>query len=121
MVKGLHHLPYIECLQRLNIYSLEKRRRRADLILAHGIFHGKYDLQQNLFFTLPSCSHLRGHDLKLRHRSFNLARQIAAFSVRIVEPWSKLLPLVINSPSVVVFKNQLDACWESIFGSDELK
>ncbi len=43
----------------------------------------------------------------------------AAFSVRIVEPWNKLPPFVINSPSVVVFKNRLDACWETIFGSDE--
>ncbi len=69
-------------------------------------------------FTLPSCSHLRGHDLKLRHRSFHLARRKAAFSVRIVEPWNELPPFVIDSPSVVVFKNLLDACWKTIFGSD---
>ncbi len=119
MVKGLHHLPYIQRLQRLNLCSLEKRRRRADLILAYGIFHGRYDIPHDLFFTLPSGSHLRGHDLKLRHRSFHLARRKAAFSVRIVETWNKLPPFVINSPSVVVFKNRLDACWESIFGSDE--
>ncbi len=54
-----------------------------------------------------------------RHRSFHLARRKAAFSVRIVEPLNKLPPFVINSPSVVVFKNRLDACWESIVGSDE--
>ncbi len=119
MVKGLHHLSYIQRLQRLNLCSLEKRRRRVDLILAYGIFHGGYDLLQDLFFTLPSCSHLRGHDLKLRHRSLYLARRKAAFSVRTVEPWNKLPPFVINSPSVVVFKNRLDACWESIFGLDE--
>ncbi len=37
MVKGLHHLPYIQRLQRLNLCSLEERGRRADLILAYGI------------------------------------------------------------------------------------
>ncbi len=101
MVKGPHHLPYIQRLQRLYLYSLEKRRQRDDLILAFGIFHGSYDLPHDIFFTLPSCSHLRGHDLKLRHRSFHLARRKAAFSVWIVEPWNKLPPSVIDSPSVV--------------------
>ncbi len=119
MVKGLHHLPYIRRLQRLNLFSLGKRRKRTDLILTYGIFHGRYNLPQDLFFTLTSCSHLRGHDLKLRHRSLHLARRKAAFSVRVVEPWNKLPLFVINSPSVVVFKNRLDACWETIFGSDE--
>ncbi len=90
MVKGLHHLPYIQRLLCLNLCSFEKRRRRADLFLAYGIFHGRYDLPQELFFSLPSCSHLHGQDLKLRHRSFNLARRKAALSVRIVEPWNKL-------------------------------
>ncbi len=78
MVKGLHHLPYIQRLQHLNLRSLEKRRRRADLILAYGIFYGRYDLPHDIFFTQPSFSHLRGHDLKLRHRSFHLARRKAA-------------------------------------------
>ncbi len=41
------------------------------------------------------------------------------FSVRIVQPWSKLPPFVINSPSVAIFTNRLDACWETIFGTDE--
>ncbi len=84
MVKGLHQLPYIQRLQRLNLCALEIRSRWADLILAYGIFHGRYDLPHDIFFTLPSCSHLRGHDLKLSHRSFNLVRRKAAFSVQII-------------------------------------
>ncbi len=47
MVKGLHQLPYIQRLQRLNLCSLEKRRWWADLILPYGIFHGRYDLPQD--------------------------------------------------------------------------
>ncbi len=117
--KGLHHLPNIQRLPRLNVCSLETRRQRADLIFAYEIFHDRYDLPQDIFFTLPSCSHFCGHDLELRHRVFHLARRKGAFSVRIVEPWNKLPPFVINSPSVVVFKNRLDACWETIFGLSE--
>ncbi len=117
--KVLHYLPFIQRLQRLNLSSLEERRRRADLIPAYGIFHGRYDIPHDIFFILPSGSHLRGHDLRLRHRSFHLARRKAAFSVRIVEPWNKLRPFAINSRSVVVFKNRIDGCWETIFGSNE--
>ncbi len=100
-------------LQRLNLCSLEKRRRWADVILAYGIFNGRYDLPQDLFFTLPSCSHLRGHALLiwLFEKLF--------FSVRIVKPQNKVSPFVINSPSAVDFKNQQDACWETTFGMDE--
>ncbi len=56
-VKGLHHLPYI---QLLSFCSLEKRRRRAGLILAYGVLHGRNDVPQVLFFTIPLCSHLHG-------------------------------------------------------------
>ncbi len=48
--------------------------KNEDGRLAYGIFHGRYDLQQDILFTLPSCSNLRGHDLKLRHHFFHLAR-----------------------------------------------
>ncbi len=103
MVKGPHHLPYIQRLQRLNVCSLEKRRCLSDLTPGYVIFHGSYDLPHYLFFSLPSCSHLRGHDLKLVHRSFHFARRKAAFSVRVVEPWNKLPPFIINSPSIAIF------------------
>ncbi len=56
MEKGIRHLPYIKRLQRLNLCSHEKRRLWADLILAYGIFHGRFDHQHDIFFTLPSCS-----------------------------------------------------------------
>ncbi len=118
-VKGLNHLPYIQRLPRLKLCSLEKRRRRADLILTCGIFHGRYELLQDIFFTQPSCSPLGSHDLKLRYRSFHLGYRRAAFSVRMIEPWNKLTPFVINSLSVTAFKNRLHTCWETIFGSDE--
>ncbi len=39
--------------------------------------------------------------------------------LRIPEPWNKSPPPRSNSPSKTVFKNWLDACSETVFGSDE--
>ncbi len=42
--RGLRHVPYEEGLHQLIVYSLERRRFRADLILAFKIFKGEVDL-----------------------------------------------------------------------------
>ncbi len=44
MVKGMRQLPYEDRLRRLNIFSLERRRLRGDLILAYKMSHGRLDL-----------------------------------------------------------------------------
>ncbi len=83
-------------------------------------FHGRYDLPRDRFFSLPSCSHFRGHDLKLRYRSFHLARRIVTSYVRLVERLNKLPAFVITSPSMPFFMNRHDVCWETIYGLDTL-
>ncbi len=111
MVKGLRELPYEERLRRLNIFSLERRRLRGDLILAYNIFYGRLDLPQAEFFEAPAERDLRGHDFKLRHRSFRLLRRKAAFSVRLPISWNKLPMEIVNSPTLDTFKRLLDAAW----------
>ena len=83
MIKSMRELPYEERLRRLNIFSLERRRLRGDLILAYNIFHGRLDLPHAEFFETPAERDLRGHGFKLRHRRFRLLRRRAAFSVRL--------------------------------------
>ncbi len=111
MGKGCRDLSYEERREKLNLFSLARRRLRGDLILAYNLSNGSFNLRMEEFFTQPLCSSLRGHILKLHHRRFRLNRRKAAFAVRIVEPWNKLPAFVIGSPTVDVLKSGLDACW----------
>ncbi len=45
-VKGMIELPYEDRFRRLNLFSLERRWLRGDLISAYNIFHGRLDLPQ---------------------------------------------------------------------------
>ncbi len=114
-VKGMRDLPYEERLRRLYLFSFERRRLRGDLILAYNIFHGRLDFPHAEFFEAPAGRNLRGHDFKIRHRSFRLLRRKAAYSVRLSAPWNSLPEHIVNAPSLGTFKRSLDVAWPSLF------
>ncbi len=114
---GMQELPYEDRLRRLNIFSLERRRLRGDLILAYNILHGCLDLPEAGCFEVPAERNLRGLDFKLRHRSFHLLRRKAVFSVKLPISWNKLAIEIVDAPTLDDFKRPLDSACSFLFPS----
>ncbi len=53
LVRGLCDVPYEERLRQLNLFSLERKRLPADLILTFEIFKGEVDLNPSDFLFRP--------------------------------------------------------------------
>ncbi len=115
IVRGLRHVPYEERLRQFNLFSLERRHLRADLILAFKIFKGEVDLNPSEFFPRPPRAGLRGHTYRLLQGPSRLRRRSGAFSVRVVKYWNRLPAHLVLAPSVRIFKKQLDRHWFEIF------
>ena len=64
MVTGLKKLKYEERLARLNLYTLERRRTRGDMIETFKILKGVQNINSEQFFV-RSTTKLRGHNYKL--------------------------------------------------------
>ena len=62
---GLEDLSYAECLQCLNIPSLELHRLHLDLIVCYKIMFSLICVNPGEFFTFSSVSQTRGHPYKL--------------------------------------------------------
>ncbi len=115
MVKSLMGFSYEDRLRRLNLFTIEMRLLRADLILAYNLVKGRLNVPVDEIFEAPAERNLQRHHFQLRHRRFRLARRKAAFSVRLPKHWNKLPLEVVTAPSVEAFKRLLDSNGASIF------
>ena len=117
MVDSIRHYPYPVRLRLLRLPSIYYRRRRGDMIHVYQLLHRGVDIDANEFFTLNNGGSTRGHSLKLCKPRANCRVRQKAFAVRIVNNWNGLPANIANSLPVNIFKNRLDAHWESIWYS----
>ena len=105
-VRGLRHLSYEDRLERLNLYPLDIRRLRGDLIFTYIMF-SKGETEQ--FFIAGDGTSLRGQNRKLFVPRVNTSSRQKFFSYRVVTPWNSLPSDIVNADSLRKFKSLLDA------------
>uniref|UniRef100_A0A8C5PPB0 Reverse transcriptase domain-containing protein n=1 Tax=Leptobrachium leishanense TaxID=445787 RepID=A0A8C5PPB0_9ANUR len=108
LIRGMEGLSYEERLTSLNLFSLEKRRLRGDLITLYKYIRGHYQpLSDNLFIN-RTIHRTRGHPFRLEERKFSLKHRKGYFTVRTIKLWNSLPVEVVGSESVQTFKKRLD-------------
>ena len=70
MVYGFGNFKYEERLERLNLFPLQYRRMRGDIIETYKIISGLEDVNSSQFFARSSMDNLHGHILKLYKEHF---------------------------------------------------
>jgi ribonuclease P/MRP protein subunit RPP40 len=114
-VVGFRGVPYHDRLQRLGLYSLERRRLRGDLIEVYKMVRGLSGIHMGDLIEFRNGRELRGHSKKLAKKRCKLELRKGFFTHRVVNPWNSLPDKVIEATSVVSFKRKLDEHWELCF------
>ena len=109
-IDGLHDLSYFVRLKSLNLYSVQGRLLRADLIKCWKIFNNQSAIAPLDLFTLSQVSCTRGHRYKILkpHASLDCRRRF--FSVRCIDLWNSLPDSVVAASTIDNFKKGLHQC-----------
>ena len=105
-VSGLGELPYAERLKQLDLYSIQGRLLRADLIQTWKILNGECAADESELFVLENSSR-RGHSRKLYLPRTNLEVRRRFFSVRVIGDWNSLKEETVSAPTLNRFKSLL--------------
>jgi hypothetical protein len=106
-VQGLTDKSYGERLVSLQLFPLNYRRTRGDLIMVYNILNTINHPNRELL-TLAHTTHLRGHSFKLETQRARLQCRHYSFSVRICALWNKLPARAVLASNLDIFKRELD-------------
>ena len=113
MIPSLRNISYERRLTRLNLFSLEKRRLRGQLIETFKILKGINNIDYRNIFAL-SENQTRSNGWKLELKRFNTSQCGNFFTYRVPTFWNKLPSEVVDCTSVEQFKIKLDKVIDTI-------
>ena len=107
MIPGLKQLEYSTRLDALNLWTLEERRNRADLIEMFKMVRGLSGVNADILFERARDTRTRGHPLKLRKHHCHTDLRKFFFSERVVSRWNSLDEECVLVQTVNSFKSNL--------------
>ena len=108
MITAVKHFGYSDRLSKLNLWSLEERRNRADLIEVFKMFTGLSKTRLTDFFVISNnLKGTRGHSAKLAKVRCTKDVRKHFFSYRVVNRWNALDEQTVAAASVGAFKGRL--------------
>ena len=114
MIPRLRNKSYEERLKELNLFNLTKRRMRGDLIEVYKIFKGFDNLNVENYFSLDRSNVTRRqNNFKIVGKRFNSNEAKHFFFNRVVNIWNSLPSSIVDSETVMTFKNRLDKYLEN--------
>ena len=108
LIPEIRNKPYEERLKLLNMFPVEYRFLRGDLIETYKLINGIDKVELNSFFHLRTDNKTRGHSLTLEKPRVNLDIRKYSFSCRIVNEWNALPEQLVCSENLEIFKQGLD-------------
>ena len=114
IIPGLKGMSYADRLKELNLFSLEQRRLRGDLIQTFKILKGIDNVDPGDFFDLKKETRTRGHKWRLDKGAFRTENRRHFFTQRIVRVWNQLPSNVVEADTLGSFKKLLDEILGSI-------
>ena len=107
LIPSIRQLGYVRRLERLNLYLLEKRRLRGQLIERFKMLKDVNNIDYRHLFTF-SNNRTRSNGWKLELKRFNTSQCGNFFTYKIAPIWNRLPAEAVNSASVEQFKIELD-------------
>ena len=108
MLPGMEGISYEERLEKLGLFSLERRRLRGDMIEVYKIMRGMDRVDSQKLFPRVEESITWGHRFKVRGVRFKGDVRVKYFTQRVVGACNSLPGEIVEADTVVSFKGHLD-------------